>query len=168
VEGFRRWRDAYEAAGIVEDETPPPELSLVASRAGAIVASDTPRALASARLLANGRDVIASEQLRELDLDPPSLRFRLPLAAWALAYGIRLLWRRMSSRSHATDTELQRARETARWLADLSRAHGSVVVITHATFREFLSEALVDSGWKEQRSGGRRHWSVWLLRPDQG
>src|SRR6185295_1032562 len=80
--GFRAWREAYEAAGIREDERVPAPLEQLARRAGLVLSSDAARALASARLLAPGREIVASPLLRELDLESPSLgRLRLPLAA---------------------------------------------------------------------------------------
>lgn len=81
VHGFHRWREAYEAAGILPGEVPPAELLERARRAGVVVASDAPRAIESARLLSEGREVISSPLVRELDLPPPAVRaLRLPLA----------------------------------------------------------------------------------------
>lgn len=159
--GFLRWGEAYEAAGISIAEKPPADLIAAAARAGAIVASDAPRAIESARLLAQGRDVIVSPDLRELELSPPPLPGRMPLGFWKLAFGIRWLWRQISKRSNATEAELIRAGDAARRLIDVSRTHGSVLVVTHGSFRHFLSSALVRSGWIERRRGRQSHWSVW-------
>src|SRR5262245_16089622 len=90
--GFRAWREAYEAAGIRENERAPADLEKLASRADLVLASDAARAVASARLLAPGREIVVSPLLREMDLESPSLGgLRLPLAAWALAVGGRTL-----------------------------------------------------------------------------
>jgi broad specificity phosphatase PhoE len=51
-DGFLRWREAYEAAGLDPADAPPPALRELVASAEVIVASDAPRALASARLLA--------------------------------------------------------------------------------------------------------------------
>jgi len=86
--GFRAWREAYEAAGIREDERIPADLERLAASADLVLASDAPRAMASARLLAPGREILVSPLLRELDLEGPNLGgLPLPLAAWALAVG---------------------------------------------------------------------------------
>ena len=78
--GFRAWREAYEAAGIREDQRPPVHLEQLVGRAALVLSSDAARAVASARLLAPGRDIVVSPMLRELDLESPSLaRLRLPL-----------------------------------------------------------------------------------------
>ncbi|HEX6898764.1 MAG TPA: hypothetical protein VF789_03580 [Thermoanaerobaculia bacterium] len=163
LQGFHRWREAYEAAGIVAGETPPPELRSVAERAGAVVASDAPRAIESARLLAVDREVITSPLLREMDLPPPALHgWRLPLAGWALAYGFRWILGGMSSRAHASPAEIERAREAARWLIGIAERHGAVVVVTHATFRGLLARALAEEGWPcGARTRRAPHWSAW-------
>jgi broad specificity phosphatase PhoE len=163
LQGFHRWREAYEAAGILAGETPPPELRSVAERAGAVVASDAPRAIESARLLAPDREVITSPLLREMDLPPPALRWvRLPLVGWALAYGVRWLFGGMNSRAHASPAEMDRAREAARWLIGIAERHGPVVAVTHATFRGLLAQALAEEGWLcGTRTRRAPHWSAW-------
>ncbi len=160
--GVLRWREAYDAAGIDARETPPRELQEIARAAGMVVASDTTRAVESARLLAPGREVTLSPLLREFDLAPPNLRrLRLPLAAWALAYGVRLLFR---PHEHITPAEHERAHEVARWLAELAEEHGSVVVVTHHTFRSVLAKTLEHAGWRKELPQRRSaHWSAWMF-----
>jgi len=69
------------------------------------VASDVPRAVASAALLAPSRTVVTSPLLRELALPAPNLGpLRLPLMGWALAIGCSALLRR-----NITDEERKRA-----------------------------------------------------------
>ncbi len=153
--GFRRWRESYEAAAIVEGETPPASLTEIAATAAVVVASDAPRAIASAKLLRE--DVLVSPLLRELELSPPNLRgVKLPLALWALSFGVKWLFRR----SHATPEEETRARAAAAWLAELD---GPVVAVTHATFRSLLAKTLVAQGWRSETPRRSHHWSVWAL-----
>ena len=163
LQGFHRWREAYEAAGILAGEVPPPELRVLAERAGAVAASDAARAVESARLLAPERDVLTSPLLRELDLPPPALHgWRLPLAGWALAYGVRWL-----SGSLASPVEVARAREASEWLTGLSREHGAVVAVTHASFRGLLARSLADEGWFcGTRTRRSPHWSAWRFSRD--
>ena len=158
LQGFHRWREAYEAAGVLAGEMPPPGLRVLAARAGAVVASDAARAVESARLLAPDRDILTSPVLRELDLPPPALHgWRLPLAGWALAYSVRWLLG-----SLASPVEVARAREAAGWLTGLSREHRAVVAVTHASFRGLLARSLADEGWFcGTRTRRSPHWSAW-------
>ena len=151
--GFHRWRDSYEAAAIVEGETPPAALTQIAGRASVIAASNAPRAIASAKLLRD--DVLVSPVLRELDLHPPNLRgVKMPLVFWALTFAFR--------RSLATPAEETRAREAAVWLEELAE-DGPVVAVTHHSFRALLAKVLVANGWRLGKPRRGHHWSAWTL-----
>ena len=81
--GVSQFEDAYDAAGIREDSIPPSTLMQSATDAALIVASDLPRAIASAARLAAGRPVEQSALLREIRLEPPRwVPFSLPIEAW--------------------------------------------------------------------------------------
>jgi broad specificity phosphatase PhoE len=163
--GFRAWREAYEAAGIREDERVPAHLEQLVGRAGLVLSSDTARAVASARLLAPGREIVVSPLLRELDLESPTLGgLRLPLAAWALAVGGRTLLLTLR-RKYPSVAEAARINNAAAWIEELAAQHSLIVAVTHASFRQQLSSRLVQTGW--QAEPGRRslqHWSAWLFR----
>lgn len=168
LDDFHRWREAYDAVGILATEAPSAELREKVERAGVLVCSDALRTVESARLLAHDRDmrdVIVSPLLRERVVSPPALRaVRLPLIGWALAYGIRWLYRELTSQPHAPDDEIERAREAAEWLEGLAREHRSVAVVTHASFRSLLAGTLMARGWTA--GAGRKrssHWSAWTL-----
>ena len=163
--GFRAWREAYEAAGIREDERVPAHLSLLMGRADLVLSSDAARAVASARLLAPGREIVVSPLLRELDLESPALGgLRLPLAAWALAVGGRNLLLAMR-RQYPSTAEAARVNNAAMWLEELAAQRSLIVVVTHAMFRRQLSTRLEQAGWRAEP--GRRslkHWSAWLFK----
>src|SRR3712207_4119623 len=95
LDAVRRWREVYEAAGVMAGEVPPRELHDLAATAGLLAASDTRRAIESAQLLAS-RDIETTPLLRELDLHPPNIRLRMPLLLWAIAIGLRVLNTKMS------------------------------------------------------------------------
>ena len=164
-----RWLEEYDEAGIAPHERPPSGLVAEVARAAVIAASDMPRALASAALLAPGRHVEVSSLLREVPLPLPALpTLRAPLPVWAAL--IHLRW--VLSMMRGSDTMLE-ARERARGAAQWCRAAahgaapegGTVAVVTHGAFRRFLGQELVRDGWRpEARRGGYAHWSVWRFR----
>lgn len=163
--GFRAWREAYEAAGIREAERVPADLARLAASADLVLASDAPRATASARRLAPGREIVVSPLLRELDLEAPNLGgLPLPLAAWALAVGVRMLFFTLH-RQYPSASEVARIDRAAAWLEELSAQSSLIVVVTHASFRGQLSRRLAQKGW--QAEPGRRSlkpWSLWIFR----
>lgn len=157
------WRDAYEAAGIRDDDPPPADLVALATAADLVVCSDAARAIESARRLTD-REVVISPLLRELALRCPRLGgIRLPLAAWSVAIGARRLVDAL--RGGSTDTERARVGEAAAWVDGLATVHASVVVVAHASFRQALAGRLERFGWRAV-PGRRdwRHWSAWHYR----
>ncbi|HEX6086051.1 MAG TPA: hypothetical protein VF266_16075 [Thermoanaerobaculia bacterium] len=151
-DGFLRWREAYERAAILETEIAPRELCELAANAKHLVASNAPRAIASAEKLAPGREVLVTPLVRELELAPPRLGGRKwPGIVWMLAFGIRGL--------KPSEEEAERAREAAILLHELQDA----VVVTHGAVRPVIARELVSLGWTN--GGGRRshHWSAWTL-----
>lgn len=163
--GFRAWREAYEAAGIHEEERVPAQLEQLVSRADLVLSSDAARAVASAHMLAPGRETVASPLLRELDLEAPTLGgLRLPLRAWAVAVGGRTLVQTLR-RQYPSAAEAARIHEAAAWLEELAAQHSLIVAVTHAMFRRRLSARLLQTGW--QAEPGRRSlqpWSAWIFR----
>jgi broad specificity phosphatase PhoE len=161
--GFRAWRAAYEAAGIDREDRPPLAVQELAVRADLVVASDAPRAVSSAHLLAPGREIVTSELLRELDLAGPRLGgLRLPLAGWALAVGLRSLALTLRG-SYPTQAEIARVTEAVTWLERLAEGHLLVVAVTHASLRRRLALQLLAHGWHERTRRSLRHWSTWLF-----
>ena len=162
--GLRAWREAYERAGIREDESVPSALRAIVESADLVLASDAPRAVVSARLLAPGREVVLSPRLRELELPGPELgAVRLPLIGWAVAIGLRM--RGMAWRGRfPSAVEVERVRDAAAWLDELAERHDRMVVVTHASFRVELARDLERAGWgHEPGRRGSRPWSAWVL-----
>jgi len=159
---FLRWREEYEAAGIDPTDTPPSDLTTLAAGSGVVVASTAPRAVASAKSLSSA-PILTTPLLRELDLRPPRIAWiRLPLPGWALTLGVQSLLRGGSlHRPVIAKREQVRAQEAAAWLIALAKEHGSVLAVTHASFRSVLAEALRSSGWQSDSSRRSSHWSAW-------
>jgi hypothetical protein len=172
ADGVRRWMVAYDAAEIAMHSPPPPALTEIARGAGLLVASDLPRAVASAALLTSGREVRTSALLREAPLETPELPLpglagiRLPLRGWAVVFAAR--WLRASWRGSPPPgvdaVALARADEAADWLTALADEHGRVVAVTHATFRLLVTASLTRRGWNRPERRPVRTWSAWHLR----
>jgi hypothetical protein len=161
---FLRWREAYEAAGIDSTDVPPADLIAAAAGTGVVVASAAPRAVASAKLLSVSRQIETTPLLRELELIPPSIAgVRLPLLGWAVTLGLQSLVRGGAlHRPFVTAHEQIRAYEAAEWLCKLVETRGSVLAVTHASFRSVVATELATLGWQVDRSHRRSsHWSAW-------
>ena len=172
VDGLRGWMAAYDAAEIALHHPPPPALVALARAAGLLVASDMPRAVASARVLADGGDFRTSALLREAPLETPELPLprlggmRLPYRGWGLVLGA--LWLRAHLRGAPPPgvdaAALARADEAAAWVEELAAAHERVLVVTHATFRTLVGAALRRRGWRVPERRPFHEWSAWRYR----
>ena len=159
--GVERWRDAYDAAGIQSGARPPAALVRVAREATHLVASDMPRALASAEALGTAHEIRVSELFREAPLAIPRWPTRLPLVVWGTL--IHAAWSyRIARGVDETDADRTRAEAASDWLTALVADASTVVVVTHGVFRRLLGNHLVRRGWTAaRRNGGYRHWSSW-------
>lgn len=154
------WRAGYDAAGITDTSLPPDALLRRVDEATHLVASDLPRAIASAERLARGRAIQTSPLLREIPLAIPDLPVRLPLAAWGAAIHVAWSYRILRKREHPAD-DTARVSAAAAWLKELTGSDLAVVV-THGVFRAALAKELLRAGWTaEGRRGGYSHWSAW-------
>lgn len=159
--GVERWRDAYDSAGIQPEARPPPALVQMARDATHLVASDMPRALASAEALGSPHEIRVSELFREAPLAIPRWPTRLPLVVWGAL--VHAAWSYRIARG-VDETERDRARAAAAsdWLNALVADGSTAVVVTHGVFRRLLGNHLVRRGWVTTgRDGGYRHWSRW-------
>lgn len=163
--GMEAWRAAYDAAGIQAVSRPPSALIELAAAAGHVVASDLPRAVASAERLAPGRRIETSPLLRETPLAIPAWPTRLPLNGWAALITIRWGYRILRGADAAAD-ELARAAAAAEWLAGLTVDGSLAVAVTHGAFRRLVAKQLLTRGWAcTSRHGGYRPWSAWSFTP---
>ena len=174
VEGVRRWMVDYDAAEIMPHHPPPAELEALARDATRVIASDLPRAAASAARLAPGHSVVSAALLREAPLETTAQPFpalggiRLPFRAWGMVFGARWLaaWMRGAPPPGVDESTLARADEAAQWLAGhVAETGGRVVVVTHATFRLLVAQALVRRGWRGPDRRPLSEWSAWRYLP---
>ena len=172
ADGVRQWMVAYDAAEIAAHDPPPAQLIDLARDADLILASDLPRAVASAVLLAARESVQTSALLREAPLEthehpfPRLLGIRLPLRIWGLVFMSRWLWASWRRRPlpGVDEAALARADAAADWLVQLATGRRRVIAVTHGTFRTLLTTALERRGWRGPDRRPFHNWSAWTLR----
>ncbi len=163
---LERWRDAYDRAGIADDDRPPAAVVDEVGRADMLVASDQARAIASAAHLAFGKEVTISRLFREERLPiPRGIPFSLPLSAWETLVHLRWFIDR-ALRRDAGPEALERATQAARWCHDGCRApdggERTIAIVTHGVFRRLLATRLIAEGWRlESGRLSYENWSVW-------
>lgn len=169
--GVEAWRAAYDVAGILADAKPPDALVTLAADAKHLVASDLRRARESAERLAPRRPILVSELLRECTLAPPEWSTRLPLAAWGIATYTRWAFHQLRD-TDAAAQERARAAAAVDWITRMTADGATILVVTHAVFRQLLGDQLVARGWATDGQTGARHWSAWnylaVTKDDKG
>ena len=162
-DGVDQCRAAYDIAGILPESQPPLQLQRVATTATHVVSSDLVRAIESCRRLAGERGAITSPLLREIPLDIPRVRARLPLMAWEALIHLKWAYEIVRGRDLAPSQRAQ-AREAAAWLISLSTRDSVVVAVTHGAIRRAISGQLRALEWTRQHvDGGYRPWSAWTF-----
>jgi len=161
--GVSAYEDAYDAHGIRDDESPGTTLDSLLNDNPKIVASDLPRAIASARRISAEAHVELSPLLREIRLEPPRwVPVRLPIQIWDVFSHVQWSYRLFSNADHEY---VRRARDAASWLIEHAEHSSNVVAVTHGGFRRLLDAQFVERGWR--RGFDRRtydNWSVWSYR----
>lgn len=154
---FARWVEAYDAAEII-DQRPPPGTLHGLSHSCAIVCSDLPRSLSSARAL-RLTPLLQSELFRECPLPaPPRLPLRLSASGWLLAMRLPW-WCGYSGEVESARQSRLRSEHAANELERLANEHGEVLLIGHGMFNHFLAGELRKRGWLGSRLGPAGHWS---------
>ena len=159
------YEDAYDAHGIRDDDRPGTELDTLVGQNPKIVASDLPRAIASAERIAGDQHIELSPLLREIRLEPPRwVPVPLPILIWDVFSHVQWSYRLFNKTDHAY---VRRAREAADWLIGHAGRSSNVLAVTHGGFRRILDGRLVARGWRrgfDKRS--YENWSVWSYRSE--
>lgn len=157
--GVRAFEQGYNSAGIRDDDAPPASL-IDEARSALLVASDMPRALASAARLVPGRAPHVSPLLREISVEPPRwIPFRMPVEAWDVLHYWSWTYRLLRNVDHDA---VRRARNAVDWLLERAGREPATCVVTHGMFRRVLHAQLVMRGWTPV-PGPRTfaNWSTW-------
>ena len=158
------WRD-YDAAGLVEDSHPPPELAPALRGCDLLVTSDLRRAQETLARILPDADAIRDARFREAPL--PSLPvpwLRLPSPSWR-ALG-RVAW--LAGYAGEVDSAratFRRVSAAADQLGDWSKEHEHIGVVAHGFFNLLLGSTLRRRGWTDGAwLGTPVHWSHTTLR----
>ncbi|MEE3661756.1 histidine phosphatase family protein [Brenneria sp. g21c3] len=155
------WIERYNQAEI-GDDSPPDAGRELAARATRIVASSSPRALASLQALGYRPDVIDA-LFCEAEL--PVTHWRWPrLSPFYWGFIFRLAWlcgyrRHVESKHQAR----QRAYLAANQLIALAES-GSVLLLGHGMMNHLIAKQLQRQGWSEERKQGHGYWRAAIYK----
>ena len=155
------WWGRYEIGGLLEGQTPPPELLDAARGAGVIYSSTRLRAQETAAAVSQGREVTADSLFIEAPLPPPHFPawFKLPPKYWG---GVARFWWHAFDHHEGQETRAQaevRAEAAAQRLIARAEAGEDVLVLAHGYFNHMVGGRLKADGWKLVQNQGFKYWS---------
>jgi broad specificity phosphatase PhoE len=158
---YREWWADYEMGGLLEGQSPPESLTLIAERAGFIIASTRLRSVETARAIAAGRAFAEDALFIEAPLPPPHWPGWLKLSprVWGFIARFWWWWFNHHDQQETRDEALRRADEAARQLIDLAAGGQDVLVVAHGFFNFMVGRALRRQGWRRIENGGYRYWA---------
>lgn len=153
-----RWIELYNAAGLKIGHRPSREAIEIANDCNAIVCSDLPRSVESARALGVKKVNHIESVFREMAL--PYARFpspRLSPYMWLVLF--RALWfLGYSANGESLHEARLRASNGANRLTAIAEHSGSVLLVGHGITNRFIATELLSSGWKGPGDPGKRYW----------
>lgn len=166
-DGFRRYIDEYQEAGLDPMSVPPEELLDLVKGLNAVHSSDSPRANDSARTLLPEAELIADPLFAEAPLAAPRiplLKMKVPL--WAVM--ARIVWH---AGYHPEIENYRRAKSRANQAADIlvDRAlsnEGIAVLVAHGYFNAMIGRILRKRGFRRTGSHRVRFWNAVVYQQD--
>jgi len=166
-DGFRRYIDEYQEAGLDPMSVPPEELLDLVKGLNAVHTSDAPRANDSARTLLPEAELIADPLFAEAPLASPRiplLKMKVPL--WAVM--ARIMWH---AGYHPEIENYRRAKSRANQAADIlvDRAvsnEGIAVLVAHGYFNAMIGRILRKRGFCRTGSHRVRFWNAVVYQQD--
>ena len=160
-QAYRGWWASYGQAGLVQGSTPSNALQNIAKRSTAIVASPILRALQTAELLANGREIMTDNLYVEAPLPAPLIVPFLHAKPWVWGTLSRLTWSYGYSGGGESRRQADaRAVLAAQALAGLAAEEGDIMLCGHGWFNRMIGIALRRGGWCQTHNGGDKYWAL--------
>jgi broad specificity phosphatase PhoE len=151
------WAD-YDRSGLMEGQTPPPELIAAAAQADVILCSTLPRSIETAQAIAGGKPVTADAIYIEAPLPPPPVPGRRKPRRWGVY--ARVSW--WLGRAQGGETRAQaeaRAEAAAASLHARALRGDNVMLCAHGWFNRMMRPVLFAWGWRCVHDGGDKYWA---------
>jgi broad specificity phosphatase PhoE len=156
---FYEWVQEYNASGLCSKSKPTVEAINCAKACDAIVCSDLPRSIESAKALSSEAIVLSSAIFNEAGMPTANWHtLKLSPIIWAPIF--RLSWLFGFSRKSESFKEAKiRAKEAVKKLTEIAHEHERVLFVGHGVFNRILANELRKTGWSGSKNPGTKHWS---------
>jgi broad specificity phosphatase PhoE len=156
--GYRDWWAGYDLSGLHPDEIPPERLCELARRSDVIYASTLPRAIRTAEMVAEGREVITDPVFVEAPLPPPPIWGKHRPGSWGVLARTAWWLGRHDGMESRSEAEVRAEAAVATLTAQALRGR-NVLLCGHGWFNRMMRPVLKRQGWREVENRGDRFWS---------
>jgi broad specificity phosphatase PhoE len=159
---YAAWWGRYEDTGLRPGQSAPAGLCAAARSAGTILCSTRPRAVESARAVADGREMGIDARFVEAPLPPPHWPgwFKLSPRHWGVVS--RFWWwffNHHDGQERRKAAQL-RADEAADYLMARAASGQDVLLIAHGFFNFMIGRSLMRRGWTLAENQGHAYWAA--------
>lgn len=161
---FSEWVKSYNHSGLCSTSKPSVEAVKISGKCNAIVCSDLPRSIESAKALEIEAVTLTSSKFNEAGLPVANWHFpKLSPKTWAVIF--RIFWFFGYSRNSESFKEAKaRASEAANILKELAVTNTTVLFIGHGVYNRMVANELNSTGWLGPKSPGSKHWSFGVYK----
>jgi broad specificity phosphatase PhoE len=164
---MRKWIESYNCAALDRSLVPSREAVKEAQRCSAVVCSDLPRSVESAKILGVSAVHWSDPNFREADLPcsnwrlpalPPKIWAELFRAVWFMGY---------PAGGESLKAARSRAVVCAQLLMAIAEEHSSVLFVGHGFINRFIAGELLTNNWQGPAKPGRGYWSYSVYKFDE-
>ncbi|MEJ2613047.1 MAG: phosphoglycerate mutase family protein [Candidatus Thiodiazotropha sp.] len=149
---------AYNESGLNAQNKPTSKALRVTKTCKAVVCSDLPRSIESAKALRVSKICLIDSVFRESDLPYAEWRYpRLELFTWFLFF--RAIWfLGYSNNGEPISSARKRSKIAFLKLKQIVDEHGSVMLIGHGIINRLVAKELRKNGWCGPKNPGNNYW----------
>ena len=156
---FSAWVNEYNAAGLCSTSRPTEQAHHCANGCNAIVCSELPRSIETAKELNNNGIVLSDSIFNEAGLPSATWQaIKLSPKIWAVFF--RILWLLGYSKGSESFKEAKsRASDAVEKLTETALEYESVLFVGHGVYNKILAVELRRRGWRGPKNPGSCHWA---------
>lgn len=161
---FHDWVENYNTSGLCPSSKPTESALNYAKRSKAVVCSDLPRSIESAKALNAGNIVLSNAIFKEAGLPFANWHtLKLSPNVWAVVF--RLFWLLGYSKNSESFKETKvRAVKAVTKLTEIAGQYERVLFVGHGVYNRILAKELKKSGWSGSKNPGSGYWSFSVYR----
>ncbi len=164
AENFSEWVYAYDNNELDSSSKPTEDARHIVTNANAVVCSDLPRSIESAKILGVEDINLCHSLFNEAGLPVAKWKYpKLSVRIWVIIFRIIWLFGYSKNSESFTETKVRASKASAK-LIEIAEEHQSVVFIGHGIFNHFVAKELKKQGWIGPRSSSKKHWNYSIYK----